>query len=314
MKCLETTSPCGFAGFSLGGVVRLALFAAGLVAPSCFSAPGPEVRLLLDPVRRTVVVGEPVIINLSVTNSGSSDIRCQPLIRRFGYTKFFVGIVADDTECGLPFVKDPVSSPARVAPGDVRTEQEVLHFNFKNRQLAFSRPGQYTLHAKYRGMVGAETTLSAETVIIVRAPQPDEAEGSALFGDEDVGALVAGTTRAPQVISRLQAFVQKAPASRFALYSALLLAEHELRIYGDKPANPVEAARLLRISDVPGFPLRPVVRLRKAEAALFQGRPADALAEVQEVLQGQPGSDLKAQAEKLQKQAETAVRKPRPEP
>jgi hypothetical protein len=255
----------------------------------------PGAGLKLRAMQSAYVVGEPIVLTLTITNGGSTAFSCQPLGVEFGYVKFFVG---EKREYGFDRVKDPTRPPVAIPPGGERAEDVVLHFDFAAQTLTFPTPGKYMLRAEYRSWSPATSpSLKAEIALEVVAPEAGDAAGSVLFAMPAVGEFVADSAREEAIVTRLKNYIQANPESVFGRYAAFYAGQHELRSYADRPANPAEAERLLSLCDRPGFQLRPPALLRLAQASRAQGQTQKATEYIDRVL-AEPGS-LRGAAEAL---------------
>lgn len=259
-----------------------------------------ELELSLALSQPQFVVGEPVMLRLTMTNRGKTPVQFREMSLVRQTMRFFVR--AGDGEWRRyqwPQATDP-RLPITVPPGGSSHADQLLHFDYERKALLFPEPGRYAIRAEYVGWAsGMPLPPPKEIELTVVAPDPSEAEAAAFFSQRDAADFIAGMTRDAGIVRRFESFLAAHPQSRFAPYARHYLSLHEAMSYSDKPADMARAIALARAADVEGFQLRDRVLVNLGRWLIRAGEPADGAQYLDRVLKLAPQSQAAETARQL---------------
>lgn len=204
-------------------------------------------------------VGEPVSFDLSIINQSTDTVE-------FGVPSLetqtvVVAIKKGDgnfvtIDSGL--IDEPFTSPLLLVSGESFFDQIALHLNENNDQLIFSEASTYTIRATLNGYFSPESLRpdGAEITIEVTDNEPEEQAFADFFSQSETAAFFTNTSRAPDVISQLEALIAQYPNSLYVPYSQYFLALYQARRFHDREPNLFRAVELMTAADVDGFQLQ----------------------------------------------------------
>ena len=238
-----------------------------------------QVQLKILTLQESFLIGEPVVIVATLTNTGTNPLEFRvPDLEARTLRIFIQRAQLPLEEYRRPVVKDP-KPPHVLEAGAERQEEQVIHYNYSTKKLAFPEAGRYLLRAEYSGLIGvASQPPAAQISIDVLAPPPEDQEGSQLFAQPATADIVVNNARDPKVIEKLEDFAARHSNSRFNLYASYHAGLYHLRAYQDKPPDFEKAERLLKSVDQEKFPLRPNVWLALSALRWEQGDVSEAMA------------------------------------
>ena len=265
------------------------------------SAQETMVQLNLATYQNDFLVGEPVVIQTTLTNRGVEGVRYQELSLETGYLKFFINLEGRPSEeYELAYVKDPTRLPSTLAAKTSAATDLLVHYNYKTESLAFPVPGHYTIRAVFRGVISnAPRPLSAEVAINVISPAGEEAEGAALFSRPDTAGVIANISRDPVVFRQMEDYIARHPQARFASYGNYFLGLHHMRGYADKPRDVEKAERAFKQADRERFQIRHSVLVHLGNLSWEQDKTAEAASYVNRVISQYPKTPAAGKASQI---------------
>lgn len=281
-------------------------------SPSNIAAQERLAQLSLVTYQSNFLIGEPVVIQVTLTNAGPENLLYQELSLETRILKFLIssdGKTFEEYE--LEYIKDPTRGPGPLLPNSGVQVDQVIHFNYKTAKLAFPATGSYTVRALYRGLVSnTPRPLTADITISVITPPGEDAEGATLFSQADTAGFVANISRDPIVLQRIERYSASHPQSRFAAYGNYLLGLHQMRSYHDKPRAPEEAERLMKTADREGFQMRHNVLVHLSDLCWEQGKAAEASSYLDRIIRQHPKTPVAKNALEMKRNIESGRLQP----
>jgi hypothetical protein len=219
------------------------------------------IRLAISSAKRQWLVGEPVVLQVTLTNTSQSAEEVLPQLQKeVGLIHYFISNDNREYRRVTPYLyRDPSKGPVSLAPNESLYHEETLIYNPIQKDLLFPSAGRYYVRAEWHQtrpvqsnvleieIVPPSTALDQKVLEIIRSPQ--------------VMVQMAGFANNEDVWNKLAWIAQQ--DSRYSPYAAFFLASSR-----EKPA---EALQLLAKADVQDFPLRSQVVYKKARTYLAMG-------------------------------------------
>ncbi len=286
----ETTEKRRLWATTLMGVGALFILVGGLSAFGAARAEGPT--FAITPRQATYLVGEPVVVRMTLTNTSSSKNLQLPksLSVKTQATSFYIAPPKGEFEYyGLGYVREPSSGTVKLPPGGILREDQLLHFNYETGRLAFPTPGTYRIKATLHlfGLKEDRNLHAAEIQVQVKAPPKEETDALDIFRRTEVAFIVnpgAEDTKAVQALERL---VRAHPRSRYALYARYFLARRAMQEYFKRKPDYRKAIKLLEgLAEVtPPFQMAEDALLLLARSHIALGERDPARAALEQLLQ-----------------------------
>jgi hypothetical protein len=257
----------------------LIVLTSALFAAQRAFADGTGLELQIQAIKSKLIIAEPAVISLKVTNTSSQPIQVCPDFKQVSESITFFVAKGDRGfhAVSLGVVKDPAAPPLQIAPGDSVYKEEILLADTMNKSnLAFSEPGDFKVYAQWYCGAVSKIIVSNTIVVTVTAPTGDALPASHLAATTEVIRAFQDLSRSKEAISSLKSLATG--SSVYAPYAAYKLAQTELRSseFGlaqeeslRKEKQRLERAQaLLEIADKPDFAMRHAVLLGKGRIAL----------------------------------------------
>jgi hypothetical protein len=248
------------------------------------------------------VLGEPVVVQVELVNTGDAARQIQPDLRNLTQSAeyFVTPHGGSPRRVDLGIVHDPSGATFRLSPGRSIFHDEVLLLDSGSKTgLAFPSPGRYTVHARWTDYeTGRQVDSNAVEIEVVRPEGRLVELSEAVVGRAEVLRALQAVGMSPAAREKLKWMA--ASNTPFARIAALRLAEAELR--GSEFGLPEEeslrrgkerlqrAVGWLNIADSPDSPLHGRALLLKGEVELDRGELAAAKAYYERVRQEFPRS------------------------
>lgn len=187
-----------------------------------------DVRLSLELAKDSYVVGEPVIVRATLTNTTQHALRFPPLLDpQFQYNNFII-----TTPSGKSLGFSPVAIACSrgdlqyqtLQPGEVRTED--LPIFFHKEGWIFSEPGEYTIQSLFRSTADVAQRADSNLVRVTVLPgSPEDQAAARLMMGHDQGLFMmwGEGDHLEEGIDALETVVRTYPNSTAAAYARYAL-------------------------------------------------------------------------------------------
>jgi len=240
-----------------------------------------QVSLRISVKSGSHLVGEPVIINIELTNVGETPIITSPHLDNLTQSAAYFASPAGQRLGRVRFeiCKEPSLRSITLAPGQSMYHAEMLFFDGAKGKPVFAKPGDYSIRVEWTHPSSHQRIQSNKLDITVKAPQLETLKYSEPMQEVEVMQSLHRITEDPRAIQKLKWIA--ASQTVFARFASLCLAEKEMRWSSlgiELEELPKQKAQYfqrvsgwLRIADAPDFPLHARVLQLRARVATEMG-------------------------------------------
>jgi hypothetical protein len=254
------------------------------------------------------MVGEPVVLEFQLLNRGQNPITVNTFGLDTTTLKVWVGKAGGPLIRYQPWsVKDTTGTPLQLSPGESLRKTEILHFEYRTKELLFSRPGSYVVRGGFGAEPNLASALQAEATLEVVVPPPSESDGSRLFSQFEFDAVSGALIPGQNELTRLRDYALGHPGSTFGLYARYFASLPRITSHPARSAEVEEAANFLQPADSDKFQLQPEVLLALARASHLLDRGEAALEYLRKVVTRFPNSAAREKAVQMEKEVRAAI-------
>jgi len=252
----------------------------------------PEVRIAA--ASSTVLLGEPVVVTLTVRNVSAADIDVavhQDIRTSLPY--FTIKSSEGSAQRFVPVSQAMAGGRRKVTlpPGQALTGTHLLVFGRDG--FAFPKSGEYELTAGYEELTSNTISLH------VLDPAGENALALPLVMDQEKGLALVGASNAPAALESLEKLIASHPTTVYAPFAACALAQRALS-YSQYDEATTRFEWLL--ANAPAFPLMADVRLSLAQAYHGKGNVEKASEQIAAVIASSPNTTTAREAQRLQQE------------
>jgi hypothetical protein len=247
-----------------------------VLAFSTFAAHGAELIVEAKAVKGNLVIGEPLVVLVKVSNTGSKPATILTELEKEVQVATYE--VSRDGHTYKPvescLVRDPAGKSAVIPVGGHFIHSELLAFDLTSRKLLFPNAGKFFVRVLVQA--GADRFVSNPVIIHIAPPASGtETSFSRLISEPDVLALMSGCGGGAVAHEALTQLANRRDS--FSGYGTFFI----LKDTTDADLIKVASAMLDRIerADVPQFPLRPHLIYQRVRIHALLGQSEEAIAQ-----------------------------------
>jgi len=227
--------------------------------------------------RSEFVLGEPVVLYVTLKNAGSGPVQVMPRLEPdYQFVEYFVKGPDGAESVFLPWAyKDYVGAQTTLQPGD--SISGVAKIFYGGNGWTFKVPGTYRLRAVYEN-----SASSQEISINVKAPTDDAGQRSSqiFLSSDEVGKflLFEGGDHLQDGISKLKTVADQMPGTPHAFYANYALGVNMMRDFANFQTNSLRAADpQMAVSYLQKIETQPVSFYYSMETTVYLSRAYDTL-------------------------------------
>lgn len=273
--------------------VAIALVALFVLAQELFAVNNAMVLSIRSSKQGPYVVGEPVIVNVALTNSGAyTETLCPQLDAKSQSAMYYVSRDGEKfLYASVEEVTEPASRPIPVAPGESIYHHEMLLYDASTKGLLFPTPGRYYIYIEwyYNSPTESSKVVSNTIEIAVVDPQGKDRGIAEVLKSRDVILQMLFVLHKPESVRKFERIARSNTV--YAPYAALRLAEREFStLDARRRIHKRRAIEWLNVADRDGFPLRARVVSLMAKCEFKLGKPKEAETLLERIKQEYPQS------------------------